>query len=779
MFKRLREFLLLTDRDKQRDIRQAKLVKSVSLGVMGITFIGGLIEIVFLPDSLPYLAASLIIFLIFLVSFLLARYQLIRGASLFLVISLWLVTTYINFFVEASGIFGFSGYIIVLFLANLLFNERIGLLFFVLIVAINFGALVADVTGIVEFTNQSANDQVSPEAFWVTQAVLFFFFALLIRLAFQTLEEAVDFAQSKEQQLEKRVVQIKTAAEVARDASAVREMDQLLNRAVDLICERFGFYYAAIYLVDDLSEYAVIKSAKGEPGRELLKIGYKLRVGKEGMIGYVAKTGEARIVVDVEKDDVHFKNPLLPHTRSEMCLPLTVKQRVVGVLDVQSDTLGAFSEEDVEVLQTLSDQLAVAYETARLFEAAQRQLRELTVLHTVALATTQSASEDSLIERVTQIIGDAFYPDNFGIILVDDAEGKLKKHPSYRERVEDANTPYPIGVGVTGMVAKEGKSRRINDTSKELAYMSVDPGTCSELCVPIKMGERVVGVLNTESTRINAYTEADERLLATVAGHLALALENAQLFTNLQNHTKELIQALSRLQEMDQVKNEFIQNVSHELRTPLAVVLGYGELLESGELGDLKPEQLGSISIIVRRLRGLSMILEDFLIILEVETYDQPFEFVDLTQLLNKTLADLEGIVAQAGIQLEKEFDLEIPKIHGITNHLRRVIENLVGNALKFTPTSGSIKVTLEKSGTEVVLKVADTGIGITPEQLPRVFERFYQVDGTSTRRYGGIGLGLALVKEVIEAHKGNVTVESQVGRGSTVLVTLPIEIEA
>jgi len=948
MFSRFREYLILPQRDKQHDIHQAKLVRSVSLGVVAIAIISGLVDIAFLPASLPYLISSIVVFLIFLVSYFLARRGLVHGAGLFLIVSIWIITTYINFFVEASGVFGFCGYIIVLILANLLFNARVGLFFFVLIIAINIGALIVDVTGIVEFNYQSASGQASPAAYWVAQTALFFFFALLLRLAFKALQEAIVRAQSKEQQLARRVVQIKTAAEVSRDATSVREMDQLLGRAVDLICERFGFYYAAIYLVDDSGEYAVLKSAKGEAGHELLKRGYKLRVGREGMIGFVAETGQPHVVVDVEDDAVHYKNPLLPHTRSEMSLPLLVKERILGVLDVQSQKEGAFTEEDVEVLQTMADQLAVAYETARLFEAAHRQLRELTVLHTVALSVTQLVSEDSLIERVTQIIGDAFYPDNFGIIQVDVVKGMLRKHPSYRERVEDDNIPYPIGSGVTGMVAKEGKSWRVNDTSKELLYVAVDPGTCSELCVPIKLGERVVGVLNTESTQLNAYTEADERLLSTVAGHLALALENARLFeaehrmsedleslrqaglhltsslelkpvlettldqvirlvkadyariyvveaeysqpnapvvfgaesfcegnnkriqkvkssiatcldemsllviqnhqklilynlidspwyqkyniegsiiclplqvgeqlmgvvelffatpnafdrndlrilellfdqaalaianarlfADVQSHTKELLNAVSLLREMDQKKNEFIQNVSHELRTPLAVVLGYGELLESGELGDLKPEQLGPVSIIVRRLRGLSMILEDFLIILDVETYDQPFDLVDLAKLLYKTLADSEGSIARAGVRLEVEIDPDLLKTYGISSHLRRVIENLLGNALKFTPANGLIKVTLKGSGNEVILEIDDTGIGISPEQLPRVFERFYQVDGTSTRRYGGVGLGLALVKEVVEAHGGNVNVESQVGKGSSFRVTLPIE---
>jgi K+-sensing histidine kinase KdpD len=849
-------------------------------------------------------------------------------------VAIWFASTWINFFSDTPNIFGFSGYILVLIIAGLFFNERVGEFFFYLIILVNIGVLVVEVLGIGPFN--AANDLVGHESLWIAQGILFFLIALLLRLAFRALQDALARAQVHERHLERRAMQIQTAAEVSRDATGVLELKQLLNRAVDLIHDRFGFYFAALYLVDERNEYAVLKAATGNIGKQLLEQGHKLRIGTEGMIGHVAGSGKPRMALDVGKDAVHFKNPLLPHTRSEMSLPLVAKLKVLGVLDVQSQIESAFTDEDVEVLQTVADQLAVAYETARLFEAAQRQLRELTVLHAVAVASTQTASEEALIERVTQIIGDAFYPDNFGVILVDERSGMLRKHPSYREKVEHEDILYPIGVGITGMVAKEGRSWRVGNVIEEPAYWAFDPVTQSELCVPVKMGDRVVGVLNTESTQMDAFTEADERLLATVAGHLALALENARLFdaerhlssdlealrqaslhlnsslelepvlettlgealqlvaadfsqiylyddskltdgletyssnssevsppivdlektamavaqtrqkmvvsnmttdpsfsnqqmngaliclpmgraeqivgviavyffepdafdqndlrvlelfadqaalalenarlyADIQKHTRELVQAFTRLQEMDRMKKEFIQNVSHEMRTPLAVVLGYAELLESGELGELKTEQSGPMSVIVRRLRGLSMMLEDFLVILEVEAGDQALELLDMAQLVKTVLAKVESSITQAKLNLQLDITPDLPEISGVSVHLCRVIENLLGNAIKFTPTGGSIRIQLSGDEKEIMLDISDTGIGIPDEQLPRIFERFYQVDGTSTRRYAGIGLGLALVKEVVQAYGGSVAAESRIGEGSTFTVTLPV----
>jgi signal transduction histidine kinase len=247
------------------------------------------------------------------------------------------------------------------------------------------------------------------------------------------------------------------------------------------------------------------------------------------------------------------------------------------------------------------------------------------------------------------------------------------------------------------------------------------------------------------------------------------------LYADVQKHTSELVQAFTRMQEMDRLKKEFIQNVSHEMRTPLAVVLGYAELLRSGELGELKTEQSGPVSAIVRRLHGLSMMLEDFLVILEVEAGDQAMQSLDMAQLVNTVLAKVESSISQANLNLQLDIAPDLPEISGVSVHLCRVIENLLGNAIKFTPIGGLIRIHLFGDDKEIFLEVSDTGIGIPEDQLSRIFERFYQVDGTSTRRYAGIGLGLALVNEVVQAYGGTVTAESIVGEGSKFTVTLPV----
>ncbi|MEA3310183.1 MAG: GAF domain-containing protein [Chloroflexota bacterium] len=174
--------------------------------------------------------------------------------------------------------------------------------------------------------------------------------------------------------LERRSMQLETAAQVAREAASIHDVRQLLPEAVNLISTRFGFYHAGIFLIDSLGEYAELRAASSPGGQKMLERGHRLRVGQTGVVGYVAGQGESRIARDVGEDAAYFDNPDLSQTRSEIALPLRTQARVIGVLDVQSTQLDAFSEEDVQVLQTLADQLSLVLANAQLFQQVEERL---------------------------------------------------------------------------------------------------------------------------------------------------------------------------------------------------------------------------------------------------------------------------------------------------------------------------------------------------------------------------------------------------------------------
>jgi nitrate/nitrite-specific signal transduction histidine kinase len=195
-----------------------------------------------------------------------------------------------------------------------------------------------------------------------------------VRQSYDTLEERID---ERTKGLERRTLQLQVAAEVARDIASTSDPEELLNQAVDLIRDRFGFYHAGVFLTDERHEFEALRAATGDAGREMLARQHKLRIGETGLVGYSALSGEPRIALDVGLDAVHFKNPLLPETRSEVAIPIKMGNRVIGVLDVQSKEPAAFDQDSIATLQVISDQLAIAIQNARLLRETQESLSEL------------------------------------------------------------------------------------------------------------------------------------------------------------------------------------------------------------------------------------------------------------------------------------------------------------------------------------------------------------------------------------------------------------------
>ncbi len=931
MLKRLGTSIFQTVANQQEKARIAELIRVISLTAILLTILGILPQLIFAPVSPTTLVIGALLCLLFTSTYILTRRGKQRFSGFLLAATLWVIITFVTFGMGGLQIIGLGGYLLVIIIASLLFGHRAGNFFF----AISMGVSLVMFTA----ANTEANTlQWLPKSsilFWFSQLIIFVASAVLIHIAFRSLENALSQAQTNQDHLQRRAAQVQVAAEVIRDASAIREMDELLNRAADLIRKRFGFYFVAIYLMEEENQFAVLKAATGTAGDKLLAEGYRIEVGKVGIVGYVAGSGEPRITLNVAQDPVHYVNPELLRTQAELTLPLNINGRTVGVLDVQSDQENDFDDQDVAVLQIVADQLALALETAQLIDTTGRQLHELTILHIVAVACAQAASEDNLIERATEIIGEAFYPDNFGIILLDAEDQSLRKHASYRERIDDGGQGYPLNSGITGKSASEGRALRVADVTKDPYYLEVDPLTRSELCVPLKAGDHTIGVINAESQRLNAFTEEDERLLTTLAGQLAsgiqrvrfygknqrqvqelealrqaslrltsslelqpvletilqqalelvaaydahiflldgsrltfgaalwenkfhqkpiaeprqggltysvarqgekivvpdvsnhplfqnqewygaivglplianretlgvmnfafsephsftpeelrilelfadqaaVALANANLYHESQARAAALFRALEQLQELDRLKSEFIQNVSHELRTPLAIVLGYAELLESGELGVMASEQQKTMRIMLQRLQTLAKTLDDLLIIVETEARNQTHRPVDLGKLVRETIDEFDAQIIQK--QLDPIIDISdhLPLVAATPEHMRRVLDNLFSNAVKFTPPGGQIDIKLYANHQDVILEVHDTGIGISPDQGERIFERFYQIDGSTTRRFGGTGLGLALVREVVEAHRGQVFFSSAPDIGSTFTVKLP-----
>jgi signal transduction histidine kinase len=257
--------------------------------------------------------------------------------------------------------------------------------------------------------------------------------------------------------------------------------------------------------------------------------------------------------------------------------------------------------------------------------------------------------------------------------------------------------------------------------------------------------------------------------------HAALQETNRTLERRVSERTAELRRALERLTELNQIKANLISNVSHELRTPLAHIKGYIELLSDGQLGPVLPDQAHALSVVERGIARLERLIEDLIAFStgSRQGLTLNLEKVTLEGLAQDSVARSQAKAGKAGVTLQVSFDADLPEIEVDKEKMSWVLYQLVDNGIKFTPNGGQVTVSGHREDGSLLVAVEDTGIGIPPGRLDEIFEPFHQLDGSPTRRYGGTGLGLSLVKLILQAHGSTMHVRSEEGKGSTFSFTL------
>ena len=561
-------------------------------------------------------------------------------------------------------------------------------------------------------------------------------------------------------------LQLVTAAEVSQAASSILDPAELLPQVVNLIRDRFNFYYVGLFLLDEGGQYAVLRAGTGEASRQMLEMGHKLEVGGASMIGWCTAQGKARIALDVGREAVRFENPLLPETRSEMALPLTSRGEVIGAMTIQSARSAAFSDEDITALQTMADQLANAIENARLFRRTEESLEEVSRLHQHYLREEWQdylADEEAraragyLYDRGTvRPAGDVWTP---GIALAAQ-HGETVALSEMAAALQDSMD----AVGAPLRQVHPERSRRAEDAALQAAPAQ------SALAVPLKLRDQVIGALDFfETEQSRQWSSDDIAFVETVADQVALAIENARAYAELQKTAEQL-------REMDRLKTQFLANMSHELRTPLNTIIGFSRVILKGIDGPITEEQRADLTSIYSNGQHLLGLINDILDISRIEAgkMELIFEPVDLQRIIEGVMSTAVALVKEKPIQLEREVDPDLPAIRADGTRVRQVILNLLSNAAKFTE-EGQITLRAHADEENVSISVKDTGIGIPSENQGALFQEFSQVDASPTRRAGGAGLGLAISRHLVEMHEGRIWMESDLGVGSTFTFTLPV----
>jgi signal transduction histidine kinase len=302
-----------------------------------------------------------------------------------------------------------------------------------------------------------------------------------------------------------------------------------------------------------------------------------------------------------------------------------------------------------------------------------------------------------------------------------------------------------------------------------LRQFARDAGFQSAVAAPMLREGQTIGAIAISRSEPKPFSVAQIALLQTFADQAVIAVENARLF-------EEVIRRSEQLEIANQHKSQFVANMSHELRTPLAAILGYAELMQEGFYGAQSEKSLDALTRIRSNGKHLLGLINTVLDIAKIESGQFSLNLGEyaLESVVETVRAATESLAQTKKLALKTEVARRLPLGLGDEQRLTQVLLNLVGNAIKFTDT-GEVRITARSEDGQFAVSVADTGPGIPADQLTRVFEQFYQVDNSNTKKKGGTGLGLAIAKQIVEMHGGRIWVESTMGKGSTFQMELPM----
>jgi PAS domain S-box-containing protein len=489
-------------------------------------------------------------------------------------------------------------------------------------------------------------------------------------------------------------------------------------------------------------------------------------------------------------DDIRQK-VIDANIQATILIPLFGNGQWQGFLTLVWRTPQMFPTELIEVMDSVRAPLSatVAGRRAYLAEEEARTLSDTRAveLTTVAQVSTQVSSTldvDGILQQVADLVKERFGLYHAHIYLLNEVEDRLVLVAGAGEagrlmKEYGHSIPYYSEVSIVAQTARSHIGRIVNDVTKSSTFLPnpLLPDTKSEMSVPMIVRNQLIGVLDVQSDRRGRFTDEDLRVKSILAGQIAIALQNARAFTELEARAQEARQTAEQLRELDRLKSQFLANMSHELRTPLNSIIGYAEVLLDGVDGELTDDAVEDLTAIYDSGRHLLSIINEVLDLAKIEAGQMQLDLRDLSlpELVQEIVRTGQVLVKDKDVVLTSVEDATVPQISADQLRLKQIIWNLVSNAVKFTER-GSVTVrygTLDKD--HVYVRVIDTGIGISEDKQHLIFERFSQVDGSSTRRAGGTGLGLTITQQLVRMHSGELKVESKLGEGSTFTLTLPI----
>jgi signal transduction histidine kinase len=474
-------------------------------------------------------------------------------------------------------------------------------------------------------------------------------------------------------------------------------------------------------------------------------------------------------------------------SRTFLLVPLHQQGELVGALIARRVEVRPFTPAQIKLLETFADQAVIAIENVRLFKELDERTNELTrsvgelqALGEVGQVVSSTLDLETVLTRIVSHAVQLSGTDGGAIYEYDETSEEfiLRATDHMEEELIHALRANPprLGDGVVGRAAASREPVEVPNILEERAYaprmrqLLERFGFRASLAVPLLREDRIIGGLVVRRKSTGEFRPEVIELLKTFATQSVLAIQNARLFREIEDKSRQ-IEAANRH------KSEFLANMSHELRTPLNAIIGFSEVLGERLFGELNDKQAEYTEDILSSGRHLLSLINEILDLSKVEAGRMELELAafDLPLAIDNARTFVRERATRHGITVDVAIDERLGVFVGDERKIKQILLNLLSNAVKFTPEGGRIGINARQSNSAVEISVIDTGIGIAPEDQPRIFEEFRQVGSDYEHKSEGTGLGLTLAKKFVELHGGNIWVESEVGKGSKFTFTLPV----
>ena len=599
--------------------------------------------------------------------------------------------------------------------------------------------------------------------------------------------DAIALARELADSLEQRAATSEILRVISRSPADASPVFETIVASAARLCDA---YSANIFTFDGELIHVAALAITSPEGEAAVRRLFPRRPDRGLAASRVILTGGVVAIHDTHADpDYELKHGEQWGFRSVLGVPLIRDGIPIGVIVVGRRDPGPFPENQVALLQTFADQAVIALENVRLFkalEARNRELREaveqLRALSEVGQAVSSTLDLETVLSTIVSRATQLASMDGGLIYEYEEAREVFRLHAADRlaDELVDAlrAAPIPKGEGAVGRLATTGEPVAISDITDAALYQSrareilLRLGYRSLLAVPLLHENRLIGGLVVNRKRPGEFEPQVIELLKTFATQSALAIQNARLYREIEEKSRQL-EIASRH------KSAFLANMSHELRTPLNAIIGFTRIVMRRSQERLEPKQYENLEKILASAQHLLSLINAILDLAKVEAGRvevRPGE-VQLATVLEECMRTVEPLIKNTVTQV-RAFERELPPMWVDEEKLRQIVMNLLSNAAKYT-SSGSIQVRARSANGSVELAVADTGIGIPADKLEVIFEEFEQADARSAREYGGTGLGLAIARRLARVMGGDIRAESALGAGSTFTLTLPVRYES